>query len=157
DPNIKNGPRSYEVTVVDLESRNVISSFRRESTTNGRVALSPGGDRVALVDWKVAAICETSSGREVCSLAGPLADVQLGPVFGPSARLLASFGGNALHLWDGETGRPIKIIRVAGAARALALSPDGRWLAASMYDAFRGPDVVSVWNVESGKVVATFD
>jgi WD40 repeat protein len=60
------------------------------------------------------------------------------------------------EIWDAGSLKPLKVLPAAkedGDVRALAFSPDGRFLAGS--GAF--DDTVFLWNVASGKVIRTFD
>jgi WD40 repeat protein len=80
----------------------------------------------------------------------------LGPVFHPDGQKLATFGSNRnLRFWSGVSGQPISSVRVTNNARALAFSPDGRYLVAATYASFRGPDTLTLWDAQTGGEVAS--
>jgi WD40 repeat protein len=74
--------------------------------------------------------------------------------FGPDGRWLVtgSDGDDRLRIWDVTTARVRKEIRFpAGAFRSLTVSPDGRRVAATMYDGQRGKTYPQVCDLASGE------
>ncbi len=145
------------MSVWDVGSLAPVAGFSRESYVHGRVLLSPDVSRVALVDLKRASICDAGTGRELFRLDGPAADLQVGPVFHPSGKVLATYGRDrTLQFWDGASGRPTQNFNVeAKHLRMLAFSPDGRCLVGATYDDFRSPDALQVWEGHTGRKIAT--
>src|SRR5207302_1859154 len=113
DPAVKNQPESFSVSVWGVGPRTPIAGFDRESHMPRRVLLRPDASRVALVDLKRASICDAGTGRELFSLDGPIADLQVGPVFHPNGKLLASYGRDrTLQFWDGASAQPVRNVKV---------------------------------------------
>jgi WD40 repeat protein len=118
-----------------------------------RIAVAPGFD---LPVW----LWETATGQSIATLDGacyPLA-------FTPDGHTLATATpGTEVKLWDAATGReraslPGHPHRVG----ALAISPDGRRLAAGLHVPFesparREPTAVKLWDLETRSVLATID
>jgi WD40 repeat protein len=75
----------------------------------------------------------------------------------PDGRRLASLGaGTALRVWDSTSGAPAAGLEGAGALRAFAASPDGRWFAASRAEEGADPRTPSrrtlgLWEAATGR------
>jgi WD40 repeat protein len=77
----------------------------------------------------------------------------------PDGSRLASLGTTtALRVWDSATARPVLELRQAGALRAFAASPDGRWFAAALAgdvnldpDAESGRATLGLWDAGTGE------
>jgi serine/threonine protein kinase/DNA-binding beta-propeller fold protein YncE len=68
----------------------------------------------------------------------------------PGERVFVAYdGAKAVLVWDAKTGEEVDRLKLAGCAYALAVSPDGRWLAAA-------GEAVSVWDLKA-KPPARFD
>jgi hypothetical protein len=108
---------------------------------------TPGNDVV---------VCDAGTGQEVLSLRGHTGPVQ-GVAFSADGRRLASVAGREVKVWDLAAGQELHTLTGPGsasdpglyaAAPAVALSPDGRWVAAS-------GDGVKVWDADSGRELRT--
>ncbi len=72
--------------------------------------------------------------------------------FAPKSTLIASAGGNEIHLWDSTTGKLVK--KYTGhtlTIKGLAFAPDGKTFATGSDD-----KTVRVWSVETGKETIAF-
>lgn len=87
-------------------------------TSDGKWLASAAGNSVEI--WDLAA------GRKIETLAGQLAAQDV--AFSPDGKLLIT-GGDALGIWDVASGKLLRTVQ--GAAQSLAMSTDGRWLAAN--------------------------
>jgi WD40 repeat protein len=76
-------------------------------------------------------------------------------VFSPDGNLFAgqgTFFDDIVHLWDTQLGREVHRFSFVGGGAGLAMSADGRLLAAGSQQG-----KVAVWNVASGKEVASWN
>ncbi len=77
-------------------------------------------------------------------------------LFSPDGSLIASADSlGTVRIWDVRTARELRSIDAHRAQIAIAFSPDGQKLASGAYAAAR--DNARVWDVASGKPIATFD
>jgi WD40 repeat protein/uncharacterized caspase-like protein len=69
--------------------------------------------------------------------------------FSPNGqKLFAGTDDNKIHIWDSASGKELKILRMlVGPVTAMAISPDGRRIAAGSY----GQLLVKQWDIETGK------
>jgi WD40 repeat protein len=118
------------------------------------LAFSPDGRRLAVGgDDERVRVWDVAGGKEVLTLAGHRRPV-LCVTFSRDGKRLASAGGD-LHMrapseikvWDAATGKDLLTIPDPDGFHALALSPDGKVLAAA--SSGRGP--VKIWDAETGK------
>ncbi len=73
------------------------------------------------------------------------------PALAPDGKVIASAGEGHISIWEGVTGRLLRVIRAApGRVGPLAFAPDGRRLAAG------GDGTVGIWDVTDGKRLQEF-
>jgi WD40 repeat protein len=127
------------------------------------VAVAPGGKLVAYGRGNTVHLCEAESGKEVRQVKGPEGGIQA-LVFSPDGKTLAVRGrGQRVRLYETETGKeqrklgdPAPDRRGGGLAallpgvsapeaRAVAISPDGKQVAAA------AGSTVRVWETATGK------
>ncbi|MBA4067524.1 MAG: hypothetical protein C0501_28210 [Isosphaera sp.] len=146
------------------------SRMRHADRVNA-LAYSPDGTRLASSSKDgTAKVWDLGNGREVATYRGHadqpddptkggtvavggtnvlgVADVAFHPT---DPKLVASAAGNQVHLWDPDTGKPVKTLLHLGKTdkpvKALSFRPDGRQLAVGSDDG-----VLRVVEVETGKV-----
>ena len=141
-----------EVTVLDAASGRVI---RKGLPLGWPLALSPGGDRLAIGDsaGRVRVI-ELPGGSVALSLAGHRSQVS-SLVFSPDGRYLASGSWDkTAHIWDAASGHEHVLLRLGAEVNNMAFSPDGKLLATGTAAAFG--DGLCLWEVPSGKLIRRF-
>jgi WD40 repeat protein len=125
-------------------------SRMRHADRINALAYSPDGTRLASASRDgTVKIWDLGNGRELITYRGHLDQpddpTQGGSIGGtdvfrvadvayhPKEKVIASVCGNQVHLWDPETGKPIKTIlnigKVEKPLKTLAYSPDGKYLA----------------------------
>lgn len=125
---------------------------RQFETLSGAISLhvSPDGHLGAVVGGRAdgknsAEVFDLESGQGLCLLEKPPPDQLLSSRFRQvawldSGRLVGSMEGRrpsdrlleeSLIVWDGRSGKMLRRVLLPDAAHALALSPDGKWLAES--------------------------
>jgi WD40 repeat protein len=121
---------------------------RRVVRPRDRYRISPGA---VFDDWSVfGALALSPDGRRVAT-----------------AYEQPAQGGRPVDLWSATTGRWVRrlgsdwqgttqVEGVTGIARGLAFSPDGRWLATTGWDVYRG-GFVALWNTATGQLARIID
>src|SRR5439155_26003594 len=77
------------------------------------VAFSPDGKRVAVGSREFVHLCDAVTGRQLGVL-GPHAKAVWRLAYSPEGKRIASAtvrGDNAIHLWDGESGKEVAVLR----------------------------------------------
>lgn len=160
---VPGGEREGSITVRDAATGREIRKLAKSKDGFSCVAFRSDGRLVAsaaLVSAKQALadkagsvrLWDFGSGREVhrMQLGGPYyhSSVRGSVVFDPHGRWLAYGGAQQaakITVWDIAGGRRLRDLNVGHELIGLALSPDGRWLAATEARAFR----LEVWDTNS--------
>jgi WD40 repeat protein len=96
------------------------------SVAGGVAGFSNDGKWLAAGSGNSVEIWDLAAGREIQTLAGQLTADDL--AFTPDGKLLIT-GGAALGIWEMASGKLLRTVE--GGAQSIALSADGRWLAAN--------------------------
>ncbi len=118
------------------------------------VAIDPTGKVVVSSSWSESfmRVWDVDKGEQVGTLKGHTGVVGT-VVYSPDGKTLASGGDTTVRLWDADTGQVRKILRGhQGSVESVAFSGDGKTLASGGFD-----DDARVWDVETGKVLATLE
>lgn len=141
-------------------------SRMRHSDRVNSVSYSPDGASLATASADgTVKIWDLGNGRELITYRGHAEQVddpsrdadrlKVGAaIFHPKQKMIASAGGNQVHLWEPDTGKRIKVLATLEKSdkpfKCLAFSPDGKSLATGCDDG-----VLRVYDVESGKATFT--
>jgi len=150
------------LTIWETEAWTVCASLPGHGGGIEACAFSPDGRCVASgsVDGKVALwdVAGIEPGRSGDPADTPSSITDL--VYDSAGdRLVTTDMDGAVRIWDGRTGRPVRILARAGPPhdpawlRCVALSADGRWVAAGSSEA---EPCVRVWDARTGAEAACF-
>jgi WD40 repeat protein len=125
-------------------------------TTSGYnmlLAFSPDGRILAAADRKAIHIAEVPSGRQLPSIVPPKDRYAVAVALSPDGRTLAApctslFQGGRMILWEvGTSKERLSFSEPPGEIRNVAISPDGRLLAAGGFD----QNVIYLWDARTGE------
>jgi WD40 repeat protein len=147
------------VRIRDAASGVVELEFHAQEGTIWDLAFSPDGKKIATVGGlglgqaTKAQVWDTATGRRLYTVTGHDERFQIGGVtWSPDGKWLATASHDlTARLWDGETGKPFRVLRGHGSAvRSVSFSPDGTRLATASYD-----QTVKLWAPLTGELIAT--
>jgi WD40 repeat protein len=114
-------------------------------------------------NWRVVTVWQVDTGKQLVTLKGHTAIIT-SVVFSPDGRRIATADWNnkdsEVRLWDTATGAEVRRLpRLPYPVRGLAISPDGRMLAAGKQvsgeltpeQTALDPTTVGIWNTENGE------
>jgi WD40 repeat protein len=140
------------VKVWDASSGRELLSLKGSVTLHdSSVAVSPDGQRLAVVGSEGIKVWDAGTGAEVLSLKGPFSGV----AFSPDGRRLAAGGGGIVTVWEAAGGTVIRTLTGhTVAVRSVAFSPDGRRLVSGGGENDKAGEV-KVWDLGSGQELRT--
>jgi WD40 repeat protein len=136
----------------DLVNNRQIRIFGQNKQGYWAMSFSPDGK------WVVAGarnrnVClfDVNTGKLLYEMTGHTQEVW-GAVFTAEGKqVLTGSWDHTIRVWDTATGKQIRVFKgVQDSVRCLALSPDGKLLAAGHFAVVDGPGIVRLWDVEKG-------
>jgi WD40 repeat protein len=113
--------------------------------------LTPDGKQFLVAYDLSPIVYDTASGKEVVTFEGKWGFVRYASFVNGGRHAVSVHGNNFVRLWDAQTGKQVQQINLPGAGFHLAVSGDGRSVAAAVAN----PDVIQVWRLESSGAPAT--
>jgi RNA polymerase sigma factor (sigma-70 family) len=147
-------------TATGKEIRQIPLPLKSSNASPGDIVFSPDGKLLAAEDsdGKTVWLFDAATGKQVCTVEemGTSAYNML-LAFSPDSRILAAADRKAIHLAEVPSGRQLPSIVPPKEryAVAVALSPDGRTLAAPCTSFFKGGRMI-LWEVATGKERLSF-
>jgi WD40 repeat protein/tRNA A-37 threonylcarbamoyl transferase component Bud32 len=147
------------VRIRDAASGVVELEFQANQGTVWDVAFSPDGKKIATAGGLgigspgKAEVWDAATGRHLYTPTGHDPQYQIsGVAWSPDGKRLATAcHDHTARLWDGQTGKPLLVLRGhTGAVRGVSFSPDGTRLATASYD-----QTVKLWDSSNGSLIAT--
>lgn len=138
----------YKIVVWDLSQGRRVRDIPVEAQHGwSTLALSPGGDLVALADDSALRCWHVATGDPVVRSAGHQ-DAVTALAYAPGGRLIASASADqTVRFWDVQRRAELRAVRLPGhVSSALAFTVDGRWVASAGRDR-----TVRVLEVASGQ------
>ncbi len=141
------------VRVWDVAKAEVLREFEHGGALRA-VAWSPDGTRlVSASDNGTARVWNASDGAVVSNFAGHGGKPLLAAAWSPNGRRVVTGGYDAVaRMWEADTGREVASLEHGETVMALAFSPDGKYLAAGVFD----DDMAVLWNVDRSARVRSF-
>ncbi|HZY87625.1 MAG TPA: WD40 repeat domain-containing protein [Gemmataceae bacterium] len=136
----------------DAEHYRTLQVLRRHAGEVRCLAFSPDGQVLAFGGAeRVIHLWDARRGDDGGEAIDPLLS-RTGLAVGPGGRLSSLGAGTALRVWDTATGGAAAGLEGAGALRAFAASPDGRWFAAGRADeAADARNTLGLWEAATGR------
>lgn len=162
DGNLLDSTRTFALRLLDTDTGNQVWELRKELGLPYRaVAFAPDGKRFAIGAEDFVEVCDADTGAVIYRVTTPASDLAWSPT---GDLIAASSGGLAaeVNLFAATDGKPVRTLAIAVPPRGgsnvgpgrLAFSRNGRRLAHGSGTDREGAGEVTVWNVESGEILA---
>ena len=152
---VTNGPEWYGTTrVFDLATGRSLFTFKDGNWADA-VAISPDGRSLVTKYYSTLFVHDTATGKKLREISLPYADPKILTnwlVFTPDGKAIAAATKeNVIHLVDFETGKLIRNFQHKEAVYAVAISPNGKLMAAGGADREGDKYFVRLWEVDTGR------
>jgi WD40 repeat protein len=145
--------QNKEVEVWDVATGGKVQTVQGSAEADGSIAVSPDGKTLAAAIRGEVRLWEAESGRMTDALTPAVAGQDLSRIaFSSDGSRLAACAGKLAVWWDIATGKPgLPLGGYASEVRSVALSPNGRMLAAGSFDG-----VIKLRDTSTGRDAATW-
>ncbi len=136
----------------DLATGKQIRVFGQNKNGYWSVSLSPDGSRaVAGARNSNIYLFDVNTGKLLFEMPGHTQEVWGVVWTADGKQVLSASWDHSIRVWDAATGKQVRTFKnVSDGVRCLALSPDGKILAAGHFAAVNGPGIVRLWDVSKG-------
>jgi WD40 repeat protein len=146
------------VRVWSLADARVVAETRLDNQVVNAARFAPDSSRVLITSWEAGRVWQWNpqTDGELLTTLEPTVDFdKIGGLlwsaeYTPDGQRIVTIGGNDARLWSLDAGDPRTVLRFSphGAVAAVAVSPDGQWLATGSWDT-----TAKLWDVATGRVV----
>ena len=110
------------------------------------VTFSPDGERLLTTsDDQTARVWDRSSASTLLTLEGHTRPVRDGAISADGRQIMTASGDRTARVWDAATGRLLLTLEHDSGVEAVAVSPDGAWLATGTFD----DAVAHLWDLDT--------
>lgn len=139
----------------DLTNGRQIRMFGQNKNGYWSVSFSPDGRRVIAGGNKVY-LFDVNTGKILHEMSGHTQVVWGALITADGKQALSGAWDRSIRVWDTATSKQIRAFQgVNDNVRCMALSPNGKLLAAGHFAAEKGPGTVRLWDVEKGTEIRT--
>jgi WD40 repeat protein len=142
------GSNDGQIRLWDVADGRVLQTLEAYPKGVTQIAFQPGGELLASAgNGALVYLWDLQSGEQVDSLIGGAFAVP-DLAFVPDGSRIVSVDGGVIRVREVATGRLVYSLRAGESVPAIAVSPDGRSVAAS-----RRPGALQLWDLESGELI----
>lgn len=137
----------------DLTSGKQIRAFGENKQGYWSLSFSPDGQRV-IAGGRNVYLFDVKTGKLLHEMTGHTQVVWGALLTADGKQALSGAWDRSIRVWDTATGKEVRAFKgVRDNVRCMALSPDGKLLAAGHFAAEKGPGTIRLWDVEKGTEV----
>jgi RNA polymerase sigma factor (sigma-70 family) len=144
----------------DLKTGAQVRVFGESTQGYWALAFSKDGKRLIAANGgaRAAPVFDVNTGRLLKKLAGHTAEVWGAALTADGKTAVTGAWDQSIRVWDVDAGKETRQFKdVSGHVRCLALSPNGKLVAAGHFAQLNGPGTVRLWDMDTGKEIKALE